>query len=107
MINENGEKKELSREEATEALQAEILDALNEVNNLLPELGHSEAKRLLLAMLSYPLETQDFSDAKEALRKAYSASKRSKDAMIALGVEVTLENMIKQQFEAQEGENNE
>ena len=91
------EKREITKEEANDALQVEILNSLKEVNDLLPELGHGEAKRLLLATLSYPLETQDFSGEKTAMRVAYSATKRIKDAMIALGVEVTLSNMIKQQ----------
>lgn len=107
MINENGEKQELTREEATNALQADILDSIKEVNDLLPELGHGEAKRLLLAALSYPLETQDFSSDKQELRTAYSAVKRITDAMIALGVEVTLEAMLKQQLETQQNENGE
>lgn len=100
------DKQEITKEEAQNALHAEILDSLKEVNDLLPDLGHGEAKRLLLAALSYPLETQDFSTEKDAMKRAYSASKRIKDAMIALGVEVTLEAMLKQQMEeqTQEGE---
>jgi hypothetical protein len=107
MINENGENKEITKEEAQNALQIEILDSIKEVNDLLPSINHGEAKRLLMAVLAYPLEVQDFSADKEDLRNAFSATKRIKDAMIALGVEVTLEAMLKQQVEEQQGENNE
>lgn len=101
----NIEKPELTKEDLTNGLQVEILDSLKEVNDLLPELGHGEAKRLLLATLSYPLEVQDFSSEKEDMRKAYSATKRIKDAMIALGVQVTLENMVNKQLDEQNAEN--
>jgi hypothetical protein len=106
IINDEGEKKQLTKDEAEAGLQIEILDSLKEVNDLLPELGHGEAKRLLLATLSYPLETQDFVDETVPMKKAYSACKRITDAMIALGVEVTLETMLKQQMEAQSNEEN-
>jgi hypothetical protein len=93
------EKRDITKEEAHGALQTEILNSIQEVNTLLSDLGHGEAKRLLLATLSYPLETQDFSGETVPMIKAYSAAKRIKDAMIALGVEVTLEAMLKQQLE--------
>lgn len=98
------EKKDITKEEMEGALQNEILDNLKEVNDLLPELGHGEAKRLLLATLSYPLEDQSFEDESFAMKRAFSATKRTKDAMIALGVQVTLENMLKQQTEALQSE---
>lgn len=107
MISENGEKKELTKEEAVNALQQDILDSTQELNDLLPELGHGEAKRLLLASISYPLMEEDFSTESEAMIKAFSATKRITDAKVALGVEVTLEAMIKQQFEQElQGEEN-
>ena len=104
------EKRDITKEEAQEALQSEILNSLKEVNDLLPELGHGEAKRLLLASLSYPLETQDFSSESVDMAKAYSATKRITDAMIAIGVEVSIESMLKQALESgdiSEGEGNE
>lgn len=108
MISENGEKKELTKEEAVNALQEEILNSTQELNSLLPELGHGEAKRLLMAVVSYPLMDEDFSSESLEMRQAYSATKRITDAKIALGVEVTLEAMLKEQLEAQqtEGEEN-
>lgn len=107
MINELGEKKEITKEEAVNAMQTEILNSIQELNNLLPDLGHGEAKRLLIAAISYPLMEEDFSGEQESMRKAFSATKRITDAKVALGVEVTLEAMIKEQMEQQSGENNE
>lgn len=104
MINENGEKRELTKEEATDALQSEILNSTQELNDLLPDLGHGEAKRLLIASIQYPLVDENFQGESEEMRKAYSATKRITDAKIALGVEVTLEAMLKEQLEAQKGE---
>lgn len=108
-IVDTPEKREISKEEALDALQTDLLNSLQEVNELLPNLGHGEAKRLLIAALSYPLAEEDFSqDLNQDLRKAYNASKRVTDAKIALGVEVTLEAMLKQKVEEEqkEGENN-
>jgi hypothetical protein len=93
---ENEPKKELTKEEKLGSMEADIFDGIMEVKDLLPELGHGEAKRLLIAALSYPYTVEDFTYDSEAMRKAYSATKRIKDSMIALGVEVTLENMVKQ-----------
>lgn len=100
------DKKDITKEEALGALQGEILESLKEVNDLLPELGHGEAKRLLMATLSYPLEVHDYSLEKDSMKLAYSATKRLKDAMIALGVEVTLENMVRKQVESNQAQEN-
>jgi hypothetical protein len=104
------EKREISREEATNALQTDILNSLQELKDLQNEIGHGEVKRLDLAIAAYPLMEEDFSHESEAMRKSYSAHKRITDAKIALGVEVTLEAMLKQQLEEQrleQGEANE
>lgn len=98
------QKRELTKEEATNALQTDLLNSVQELNGLLKDLSHGEAKRLLMATVSYPLSEEDFSSEKESMRKAYSATKRITDSKIALGVEVTLEAMLKQQLE-QTGEN--
>lgn len=102
------EKRELTKEEAREALEAELLDNLQQVQDLLPLIGHGEAKRLLTAALMYPLAEEDFSQERnQNIRKAYNASKRVTDAKIALGVEVTLEAMLQQKIQEEQGENNE
>lgn len=95
---ENNElKKEMTKEEKLDAMQAEIFGNILEVKDLLPELGHGEAKRLLIATLSYPYADEDFSlEQNQSLIQAYGACKRVKDAMIAVGVEVTLETMVQQ-----------
>lgn len=107
------ENREITKEEKLGALEADILNGVKEVYDLLPELGHGEAKRLLMANLQYPHIVEDFNLANrdgEALIKAFSASKRIKDAMIALGIEATLEAMVRQAMEsgeiAPQGEDN-
>lgn len=90
------EKRDITKEEVNEALQTDILNGLKEVNDLMSQLGHGEKERLLMANLAYPLQDTDFSGDKPELNRAFSASKRITDAMIALGVQVSLENMIQQ-----------
>lgn len=99
------ESRPLTKDEVGSALQIEILNSLQEINSLLPDLGHGEAKRLLMANLSYPLETQDFGNESESMRKAYSASKRITDSMIALGTEVVLESLMQQKVTEEGAEN--
>lgn len=106
MIIDTPEKRDISKEEMSAALQNEILNSLQELKELQSEIGHSEAKRLDLAAAAYPFLNEDFSQEPEAMKKSFSAHKRIKDAMIALGVEVTLENMLSQKVEeeTQQGE---
>ncbi len=83
--------------EVKHRLQEDIDVALNSIEEQLPLIGHSEAKRLFVAATKYPLETADFSKESEAMIKAFSASKNVKDALVALGVEVVIEQMLRQQ----------
>jgi hypothetical protein len=99
MINENGEKAEMTKEDKLDSMQGEIMTGILEVKDLLPELGHGEAKRLLIAAISYPFTVEDFSNDSDSMKKAYSACMRTKDAMIAVATEVTIENMVKQAME--------
>lgn len=80
-------------------LQEDIEVAFQSIDEQLPLLGHSEAKRLFIAATKYPLEIADFGEESEPMIKAFSASKNVKDALIALGVEVVIEQMLRQQQE--------
>ncbi len=93
----------IPQSEVISRIQSEIEVALDELENIfIPLLGHSEAKRLLIAATKYPMEVTDFSQEKNvALIRAYSCSKTVKDNLVALGVEVVITQMIKQQQDAQ------
>lgn len=102
------EKREITKEEALEAIQNEYFSALNAVDENMGEIGHGEAKRLLRAIFTYPRVTEDFKDESEAFRKIYSALKIGKDADILVGAEVFMEE-LKERFNAEnkeEGEQN-
>lgn len=93
--------KVVPQQEVVARIQAELDAANYELENIfLPQLGHSEAKRLLVAIHKYPQEVADFSKEKEAMVRAFSLSKRAKDYLIAMGVEVVIEKMLRQQQEA-------
>lgn len=95
---ENPENRQLTKDEVNLALQDEILNSLQELNNLHTEIGHSEAKRLHIACSQYPLADADFSDESDAMKLAFGACKRMTDAKIALAVEVTLQSMIEREM---------
>lgn len=110
MENNPLEKKEISQEEVVSHLQDQIHQAKYDLEHVfLPQLGHSEAKRLLLAAMSYPMHDKAF-DPKtdgEAMVKAYSACKAISDALVALGVEVVIHQMVENQKNFSEGGGNE
>ena len=85
-------------------VEQQIKESLAEVEDLLPLLGHSQAKRLLVMALKYPMDEADTSSEDEAFIKAYSAAKRITDGLVALGVETVIEQMVKNQIEQQEQE---
>jgi hypothetical protein len=87
-------KKELSKEEVVNGLESQINQALYDLENtFLPELGHGETKRLLLAEKRYPMIDTDFSGETNAMKQAFSACKVINDAQVALGVEVVIEQI--------------
>jgi hypothetical protein len=73
-------------------VQAQIEESNAELQEILPLLGHSQAKRLLLAAMKYPMEETTFEE--EDMIKAYSATKRITDGLVALGVETVIETMV-------------
>ena len=85
-------------------VEEQIKDSLAEVEGLLPLLGHSQAKRLLLMSLKYPMEEAEVSSEDEAFIKAYSATKRITDGLVALGVETVIEQMVSNHREQQQQE---
>lgn len=87
--------------EVVNRLEADIQAAFATIEEHLPNLGHSEAKRLFLAATKYPVEDTDFSGEKEEMIRCFSASKNVKDALVALGVEVVIKQIIEQQQKAQ------
>lgn len=96
--------KEVSQEEVISRIQADIEIAFATIEEQLPLLGHSEAKRLFLAATKYPVESSDFSGESEAMIRAFSASKNVKDSLVALGVEVVIKQMVENQMKAQSAE---
>lgn len=98
-MEQNNEPKIVSQEEVLTHLQDQINQSLYDLeNSLLPQLGHSQAKRLLMAAASYPMKVEDFSKDSEAMIKAYSAIKTVTDALVALGTEVALQGIIESQM---------
>lgn len=77
-------------------VESQIKEALEELETLLPDLGHSQSKRLLLAAMRYPMEEAQFDQNVDGdtLVKAYSATKRITDSLVALGVETVIEQMV-------------
>lgn len=95
----NDEPKIVSQEEVLSNLQDQINQSLYDLENtLLPQLGHSQAKRLLMAAAAYPMKVEDFSKESEAMIRAYSALKTVTDALVALGTEVALQGIIESQM---------
>lgn len=83
--------------EVVSRLQDDINLAFSTIEEFLPQIGHSEAKRLFLAATKYPCEHSDFSGESEAMIRLYSASKNVKDALVAMGVEVVITQIIENQ----------
>lgn len=92
--------------EVVSRLQDDINVAFSTIENYLPQIGHSEAKRLFLAATKYPCEMTDFSGESEAMIRLYSASKNVKDALVAMGVEVVITQMIENQQRGEAQGNN-
>lgn len=93
------ENKTVSQEDSKSFLEAQVFQAKYDLeHNLLPQLGHSQAKRLLIAIASYPQSEMDFSSEPEAMVKAFSALKICNDAQVALGTELVLQQMYEEQL---------
>lgn len=105
-MSEN-EPKIMEGEEVQSHIQDQINQSLYDLQQLLPQLGHSQAKRLLMAAVEYPMKEANFKDDTDAMIRAYSAVKTITDALVALGVEVALQGMLENQAKLNsEGENN-
>ena len=90
----------VTQEEVISRISVDIAEVTASIEELLPQLGHSEAKRLFLASTKYPLEHSEMAGESDAFKRAYGYSKNVKDALVALGVEVVIEQMLRQQQEA-------
>lgn len=93
----------VTKEDKVAAMEQNIVEGIQEIEDQLGLIGHGQAKRLLMAVLHYPLIEENFHGESEAMIKAFSAAKRVKDTVIALGVEGTIEQMMesyKQEAEA-------
>ena len=89
----------VTQEEVISRISVDIAEVTASLEELMPQLGHSEAKRLFLASTKYPLEHSEMEGESDAFRRAYGYSKNVKDALVALGVEVVIEQMLRQQQE--------
>lgn len=96
--------KVLPKETVVANLEADFDNYIYDLeHNLLPNLGHGEAKRLFMAVAKYPKIETDFSTEPNLdLIRAYSVSKAAKDALVGLATEVVIERMIKAQMAASE-----
>lgn len=94
----------IEQAEVISRLQSDIETSFATIEHYLPQIGHSEAKRLFLAATKYPSEVADFSTESEAMIRLFSASKTVKDALVAMGVEVVITKMLENQYKAQQGE---
>lgn len=85
-------------------VESQIKESLEQLEELLPQLGHSQSKRLLLAAMRYPMTEESFDEAVEGsdMIKAFSATKRVTDALVALGVETVIEQMVANQMKENE-----
>lgn len=90
----------LGPQQVISIMESQIKEDLEILENVMDELGHSQAKRLLLASAAYPMrdDTKRFYGDSEV--KAFSALKRIKDATVALGVEVVIDSIMKDQQNA-------
>lgn len=93
----------MSENPTVSMVEAQIKESLEELEDLLPLLGHSQAKRLLVASMKYPMEEVTFEE--EDMIRAYSATKRITDGLVALGVETVIESMVNNHKEQMEKEN--
>jgi hypothetical protein len=87
--------REVTKEETLSALETQYNQAMYDLEHeFLPQLGHGEAKRLLIAAQKYPAVEMDFTEEpNQALRQAYNACKTVTDVKVALGVEVVIEKL--------------
>lgn len=87
--------REITKEETISGLETQYNQAMYDLEHeFLPQLGHSEAKRLLIAAQKYPAIESDFTqEPNQALRQAYNACKTVTDVKVALGVEVVIEKL--------------
>lgn len=94
--------KALPKAAVVSALEQQYNEALQEVETLLPQVGHGEAKRLLMAELNYPKDDLDTTGESVAFKQLYAASKRAKDALVGLATEAVIEKLIQAQQAEQE-----
>lgn len=100
-------KQELSQEEVMTLIERNIREGQAELEEDLKQLGHSQAKRLLLNAMKYPIQDYDAKDEEQAFRNAWANIKRIIDAQVALGVEVVIQNLAQHHGINTEGDANE
>lgn len=90
------QKVELNPQQVQNLMELQIHEDLKLLEDLMSSIGHSQAKRILLSSAAYPIrdDSDRFKD-DESETKIFSALKRLKDATVAFGVEVTIEQMVK------------
>lgn len=92
--------KEPGLEEIVSFLEAQVKQARTELKEeYLPQLGHSQKERLLLAIADYPQNEADFSGEPLPMIRAFSALKQCIDAQVSLGVEIVHQTLQHQTLE--------
>ena len=87
----------VSKEEVTETLQRNLYEDIGQFEQIKGTLKHGQKDRLLSAIVRYPLEDQEFEESE--LREAFTIAKRISDILVAQGVEIVVESLMKPKAE--------
>jgi hypothetical protein len=90
----NPEKKPITMEQYVNELGTQIQSDLEELDGLIDQMGHSQAKRLLRAELWYPLREDPVDGMEDIMRTAILTSRRLKDSLVALATESVLQKNL-------------
>ena len=90
----NPEKKPITMEQYVNELGTQIQSDLEELDGLIDQMGHSQAKRLLRAELWYPLREDSVDGMEDIMRTAILTSRRLKDSLVALATESVLQKNL-------------
>jgi len=85
----------ISKNEVVALTEEGIKEDIRELEeDILPSLRTGQKMRLFLAEIKYPLEEKEFDESEPELIRAFAIMKRLKDSMVALGVEVVIDQLL-------------
>ena len=97
----NPVKQTITMEDYVRELTDSISDDLNQLEALIDQMGHSQAKRLLRAELWYPLKEESIDGMEDIMRTAILTSRRLKDNLVSIATESVLQKMIEKEKQQQ------